>query len=195
MVKLGERDTFSTCAVREGSHPRDNLYMWGHYGNGHRGVAIEFNTNALTESFNKQDDPNNKSPWWGMEYEREIPRIKCEDIIEFVLNAQPNTENLEAYGPNLYAIIIQKLHSKSEVWKSEDEWRLALANDKTKLKILRHDIPSSAVTAVYLGCRAAGQEQLRNAFVYETQHHYPNANVFRANMRSGGYALDFEKIA
>lgn len=186
---------FSTCAVREESHPRDNLYMWGHYGNGHRGVAIEFNTTALAESVIKQDDPNSESPWWEMEYAKEIPRINCEDIIEFVMNAQPNADNLEAYGPKLYSKILQKLRFKGEVWKSEDEWRLALGNDETKLKFLRHDIPSSAVTAVYLGCRAAEQEQLRNAFVYETRLHFPKANVFRANMRSGEYALDFEKIA
>lgn len=185
---------FSTCAVREGSHPRDNLYMWGHYGNGHRGVALEFNTTVLAELFIKQDAPNSESPWWKMEYAKEIPRINCEDIIEFVMNAQPNADNLEAYGPNLYSKIHQKLHFKGEVWKSEDEWRLALENDETKLKIPRHDIPSSAVTAVYLGCRAAEQQQLRNAFVYETQRHYPNAKVFRANMRPGEYAIDFEKI-
>jgi hypothetical protein len=186
---------FSTCAVREGSHPRDNLYMWGHYGNGHRGVAIEFNTTALAELFIKQDAPNSESPWWKMDYKKEIPRIKCEDIIEFVMNAQPNTDNLQAYGPKLTSIILQRLHSKGKVWKSEDEWRLVWENDETKLKIYRYDIPSSAVTAVYLGCRAAEQEQLRNAFVHETQRNYPNANVCRANMRSGEYALDFEKIA
>lgn len=186
---------FSTIAVREGNHPRDNLYMWGHYGNGHRGVAIEFNATALTELFTKQDAPNTESHWWKMDYKKEIPRIKCEDIIEFIMNAQPNSDDLEAYGPKLTSIILQRLHSKGEVWKSEDEWRLALKNDETKLKFHRYDIPSSAVKAVYLGCRAAEQDQLRNAFVYETQRHFPNANVFRANMRSGEYSLDFEKIA
>jgi hypothetical protein len=129
-----------------------------------------------------------------MEYAKAIPRINCEDIIEFVINARPNADNFEAYGPKLYSKILQRLRFKGEIWKSEDEWRLALANDETKLKFLRHDIPSGAVTGVYLGCRAAEQEQLRNAFVYETQRQLRNANVFRANMRPGEYALDFEKI-
>jgi hypothetical protein len=34
---------FSTSAVYQDDHPRDNLYMWGHYANGHRGVAVQFN--------------------------------------------------------------------------------------------------------------------------------------------------------
>lgn len=186
---------FSTCAVREGSHPRDSLYMWSHYGNGHRGVAIEFNTTALTELRIEQGVPKSEPRWWKMDYKKEIPRIKCEDIIEFVLNPQPNADNLESYGPKLASIMDQRLLSKGEVWKSEDEWRLVLENDETKLKIYRCNIPSSSVTAVYLGCRAAEQEQLRNAFVCETQRHYPNAGVFRANMRPGEYALDFERIA
>jgi hypothetical protein len=186
---------FSTCAVREGSHPRDNLYMWGHYGNGHRGVAIEFNTTALAESVIKRLVHTSEPPWWEMEYAKEIPRINCEDIIELVMNAQPDAYNMELYGPKLYSKICQRLRTKGEVWKSENEWRLALGNDETKLNILRHEIPSSAVTAVYLGCLAAEREQLRNAFIYETQRHFPKANVFCANMRPGEYSLNFEKIA
>jgi len=45
LSKQAEKDRsnlflFSTCAVNveEEKHPRDNLYMWGHYGNGHRMV-------------------------------------------------------------------------------------------------------------------------------------------------------------
>ena len=34
----------SCSAVTKEMHPRNNLYMWGHYGNGHKGVAIELDT-------------------------------------------------------------------------------------------------------------------------------------------------------
>lgn len=173
---------FSTCEVREGNHPCDNLYMWGHYGNGHRGVAIEFNPAVFKDS------------WWKMEYKKEIPSIKCEDIFEFVTNANPELNDLESYGSKLFCVIQKSLCSKGEVWKSENEWRLVCENE-TKLKILRYDLPKNAITAVYLGCRAAEQEQVRNDFIYETQHHFPNAGVFRSNMRRGEYALEFEKIA
>lgn len=185
---------FSTCEVKEGNHPRGNLYMWGHYGNGHRGVAIEFNTTVLAESLMKLDAPNSETPWWKMKYKNGVPRIKCEDIIEFVLNAQPNTNNLETYGPKLSFVIRQRLHSKSEVWKNENEWQLVWRNDETKLRIHRHDLPSNAITAVYLGCRAAEQEQIQNNFIDETQRYFPGASIFRAKMRKGEYALDFEKI-
>lgn len=186
---------FSACEVREGNHPRDNLYMWGHYGNGHRGVAIEFNTAALAKSLIKQDDPNNQDHWWRIDYNKEIPKITCDDIYEFVMNANPDPNNVESYGPKLTRVIGQRLRSKGETWKSEHEWRLVCKNDATKLKICRSDLPGNAITAVYLGCRAAEQEQLRYDFVYETQCHFPTASVCRAYMRPGEYALDFKRIA
>jgi hypothetical protein len=184
---------FSTCAVSRDSHPRDNLYMWGHYGNGHRGVAIEFDTMSLAKSV-KQDTLNGESPWWEMKYKKKVPSIRCEDIIEFVLNAQPDSDDLSSYGPKLFSVIQERLHSKADIWKNENEWRFVRENEKTKLKIIRHDIPDEAIAAVYLGCRAAEQEQLRFDFLYETQRHFPNANLFLAKMRPGEYALDFEKV-
>ncbi|MBI3583092.1 MAG: DUF2971 domain-containing protein [Nitrospinae bacterium] len=185
---------FSTCAVEEGNHPRNNLYMWGHYGNGHRGVAIEFNTTALAKLLIKQDNPYSKSPWWKMNYTKEIPKIKCEDIFEFEINSEPDPNNLESYGPKLKCVIDKRIRSKGEIWKNENEWRLVWENDETKLKIHRYELPDNAITAVYLGCHAAEKEQLRNDFVYETQRNFPSASVFRAKMRKGEYALDFEKI-
>ncbi len=41
---------FSTSAVNKDKHPKNNLYMWSHYGNGHRGVAIEFDTALLARA-------------------------------------------------------------------------------------------------------------------------------------------------
>ena len=183
---------FSTCGVIEGNHPRDSLYMWGHYGNGHRGVAIEFDSTVLADWLIKKGSP--QAPWWRMDYMNEIPKIKCEDVVEFVLNAKPDTNNLESYGPKLADVIIQRLHAKGKIWENENEWRLVRKNDETKLNICRDDLPDNAVTAVYLGCRAAEQERVRNDFVYETRRNFSSASVFCSKMRKGEYALDFEKI-
>ena len=162
--------------------------MWSHYGNGHRGVAIEFDTTALAKSLDKDEYD---SPWWKMNYIKEVPKIKWEDIFDFVINAPHSDLNRS----KLSSVVTERLSSKGEIWENEDEWRLALENDETRLKILRHDIPNSAVTAVYLGCRAAEQEKLRNDFIHETQRNFPNATVFRAKMRHGEFALDFDKIS
>ncbi len=185
---------FSACAVLEERHPRDNLYMWSHYGNGHRGISIEFDTTVLSKSLTKKDGPNNETPWWKMDYTEKIPKIKCRDIVESVLRATPDTSKLEAYGPQLTEIINQRLHAKGKIWKRENEWRLVQQNSGTKMKFYRHDLPDNAITAVYLGYRASEKEQTRNDFVYETQRNFPNASVFRAKVRKDEYALDFEPL-
>lgn len=185
---------FSACAVLEGKHPRDNLYMWGHYGNGHRGVAIEFDATALGESLIEQPAPDSQSPWWEMNYTKKIPKIKCEDVVEFVLNATPGTNNLGSYGPQLTEVILQRLRAKGTIWKRENEWRLVQKNSGTRMKFYRHALPDNAITAVYLGCRASEKEQIRNDFVYETQRNFPNASVFWAKGRKDEYALDFEPL-
>lgn len=183
---------FSTCGVIEGNHPRDNLYMWGHYGNGHRGIAIEFNTTALAKSLIKQNDIDSEPPWWKIEYPNKLPKIKCEDILEFVLAVKPDSSNLEIDGLKLSRVIQQRFSSKSEIWVNENEWRLVWDNDETKLRIHRYDLPNNAITAIYLGCRVTEQQQ--NDFIHETQRNFPSASIFCANMRKGEYALDFEKI-
>lgn len=187
---------FSTCAVRERNHPKNNLYMWGHYGNGHRGVAIEFNTTAFVESVKEQDDSNTEPIWWKMEYPKEIPKINCEDIFELVMSRPPNADNLRYSAPRINEKFRKIYSFKGKVWKSENEYRLVFISikDGTGLKILRDDISNSAITAVYLGCRAAEQEQLRNDFIYETQRNFPNANVFLAKKKPGEYTLDFDQI-
>ena len=45
-------NTLLLCASAptEMLHPKDDLYMWGHYRRGHRGLAIEFDSAALSSA-------------------------------------------------------------------------------------------------------------------------------------------------
>jgi hypothetical protein len=60
-----ERSTgfiLSTSAASSVLHPKDSLYMWGHYANGHRGLAIEFDTQALASAVRKNHEVENGKP-------------------------------------------------------------------------------------------------------------------------------------
>lgn len=67
---------FSTIEIFEEKHPKDNLYMWSHYGYGHRGVAIEFNTYLLAKAVlssmkNQKGATNNVNEVWSkIDYQR-----------------------------------------------------------------------------------------------------------------------------
>lgn len=62
---------FSTSGISEDKHPKDNLHIWSHYGNGHRGVAIEFDTTLLANAVLKQQERlcgAKLDPWSGINY-------------------------------------------------------------------------------------------------------------------------------
>ena len=180
---------FSTCAVEEDNHPKKNLYMWSHYGDGHRGIAIEFNTTVLTESVNVHDDSDGKEPWGRVKYDKEIPKITCENIFEVftisLLGEGP-------YAPGFDETARKQFLNKGEVWKTENEYRIVRYNDETKMKIYRHNILENAITAVYLGCETSKEDQGR--FIHETARNFPNAEIYKCEMRPGEHALDFKQI-
>jgi Protein of unknown function (DUF2971) len=81
---------FSTTAVYPADHPKDNLHMWGHYGNGHRGVAIEFNTTELAQpiifEYNEShaEKLTAQSAWTRIGYEKMLPVITCSMFHDFL---------------------------------------------------------------------------------------------------------------
>ncbi len=189
---------FSTCAVSEQKHPKDNLYMWSHYGNGHRGVAIEFDTVLLTKAISTKskiltgeetqiDEVRNK-----INYTPTLPKITCESIYEAVMSA-PEEFNIEAWRrPKFNEIMSLMLRSKSLVWEVEDEWRLMWHNDETNLKIQRLNLPDDTITALYLGCRVT--EPLKDNLVSQLRRSFPNAVAYCGKKANGDFALDFEVL-
>lgn len=83
----------STSAVNDKLHPRDNLYMWGHYGNGHRGIAIEFNSQLLASSaveYSKKLDAKSsateENAWVEIKYEDKMSKLTSEILFEFYMH-------------------------------------------------------------------------------------------------------------
>ena len=190
---------FSTCEVREGRHPKDNLYMWSHYGNGHRGVAIEFDTHLLEQAVLAKskklagEETHTGDVWGEINYTPKLPKITCESIFQFVMSAYETTNELASEETELSKIIKRMVRSKSVEWKREYEWRLMWLNDETKLKTQRLDLLDGTITAVYLGCLVA--DHLRDSFVSETKRNFPDAKVFMGKKAKGNFALVFEPLS
>lgn len=181
---------FSTIEVIEEKHPKDNLYMWSHYGYGHRGVAIEFNTHLLAKSvleqMKKQGATMNdlNGVWSKIIYQKEPPKITCEHIVHYVMDWDKT---------KLEKIMTQRFSSKSIIWETEKEWRLIWRNDETKLKILRLDLVDEAIATVYLGYRIA--DNFEDDIVFEMRRNFPKAEIFKAQKAKGKFGLEFERIA
>jgi len=186
---------FSTTAVYSDDHPKDNLYMWGHYGNGHRGVAIEFNTTEIVQPIVDEYNSNNaekltaKGAWTRIDYAKNLPVITCSMFYDF-LKAEHYKETRSTKLHQYYDLISQ---TKSLNWSSENEWRLLWQRDDTRSKIIRRPINERAIERVYLGLSISKSAQ--DDILFETRQKYPAAEVVKAEKRHGAFALDFKTVS
>lgn len=193
-----ESFVFSTSGVQDGTHPKDNLYMWGHYGNGHRGVAIEFDTNELKKAAIEQtvNKPgvNYDEAWVNMTYSEKFLPLSYEHFVEFYeqekdldygkIQTRKKTK-LEEYYDTMSKI-------KSDVWARENEWRLMWRNNETRMKIQRISIPAEAVTAIFLGLSVS--DKVAADVLFEGRQKIPLTRIFRARKKFGEFALYFEPV-
>jgi len=190
---------FSTCEVSEDKHPKDNLYMWSHYGDGHRGVAIEFDTALLTKTVLEDQERlhgENLEPWFEINYQDDVPKITCEHIFQHIMSLANNANEEALEQTELAKTLRLVFRTKSMIWKEEKEWRLMKQNKDTKLKIQRVNLLHNTVTAVYLGlCYNLIDDRKNDEFVFETRRNFPRAEIFKAGRKKGKFALDFERIA
>jgi hypothetical protein len=186
---------FSTCGISKEEHPKDSLYMWSHYGNGHRGVAIEFDTALLINSLSKI--PENKNPILGpknlgrygdgtpyeIKYESKLPKMTCQSMYKVIVS-QDVTE--------IFNIVNLTFWLKSVVWEKEKEWRFILGNEDTKLKVLKIGLEDDTITAIYLGCRI--DDRVKDDLIFEAKNKFPNAKIYKGKIAQGNFALEFEPL-
>jgi hypothetical protein len=189
----------STSAAKDGSEPKDNLYMWGHYGNGHRGLAIEFDTRALAGAALAQHEAENGKPsedqnvWAKVEYARTFAPISAEDVFRFLKQEmeihrgrqkERAVTQLDRYYSRMSII-------KSDVWQSENEWRLMWRSTEDR-KIYKCPIDQDAITAIYLGISLPADRA--DEAIAAAHANFPNASVLKAQKRHGDLALDFRAV-
>lgn len=193
---------FSTSAIIEENHPKDNLYMWSHYGNGLRGVAIEFDTALLSKAVLERykmlggQEVGINEIFSKINYLNKIPKITCENISNFVINDTPITNENAWMKTQLANILMKRFSSKSIGWKIENEWRIMWHNDETRLKVQRVDMIDHTITALYLGLSYRLVDcQMCDDLILETKRNFPRAKIFKAIKGKRKSVLDFELAA
>jgi hypothetical protein len=188
----------STCAVSEKQHPKDNLYMWSHYGNGHRGVAIEFNTDLLTKAvISKEKAINGEraqigTVWSEISYAATLPKLSCEVIYETIMAAGKEF-NTEAWRQSKFGEIMPlMIRTKSLVWIAENEWRLMWHNDETSLNIQRLTLLDDTIVGLYLGCRVS--DSAKQNMTSQLKRSFPNAFIYDGKKSAGEFAVKFDLL-
>lgn len=106
------------------SERNDNMLMWSHYGDSHKGFCLEFDTDYAP--FTKM---------FPIRYSEEVPEIDADKILE---NENNDLEVIKAY-----------LLSKYIDWEYEKEWRIL-----HKEKLPSYCYKTNALTGIYFGTKA-----------------------------------------
>ena len=187
---------FSTIEVDINNHPKNSLYMWSHYGDGHRGAAIEFDSNLLQKSVVAKSKlvkgEELDEPWNKVIYLKELPIITCELVFKFIIDDTPIPNEDTWLKTKLATTLKLAFVSKHTIWKPEREWRLMWQNDETNDCIEKCDLINGAVTAIYLGLRI--EDAVKAELFSNARRNFPNARVFQSKKKKGKFALELERI-
>lgn len=162
-----------TLAILCLTSKKNNLLMWAHYANEHKGFVVEFDKNHI---FFKDLEKVN--------YSRRRYR---EDYLKYVY---PLNNNKYRESNKRYLI-------KSKDWKYEQEYRIiekldsCIKDDKNNyLK----GIPSEAIKAIYIGCRMSDKNQDKILKIINTDKKLNNIKIFKTKISDKFYDLRFEQI-
>ena len=169
----------SFSAPDKNLHPKDNQYLWAHYANGHRGVALEFDFDLLESilepiSMGGEIEDNKIRP---IRY-GDFQYINKHDWIEF------RKGNLEA----LISKIQDQIFRKTKIWKNENEWRFMFHNSETSQNIRKEKLPDDCITAVYIGLKCENQKAISK----QARISFPNALIYKAFKPNGKIDIYFQ---
>ncbi len=188
-------NTFLFCASAPlgDLEPFQNLYMWGHYCAGHRGVAIEFDAERVATSVVELQTKTNRKwskeqrVWTPVLYRDKIDRLTAADFYDF-LKTPADEELRTKFAAQLNTVS----RIKSSVWKSEQEWRLMWRNDEVEPTVYKVPILAGSVRRVFIGLRVP--DDLAVQIAAECKEAFPEAEVLKGSPRPGEFALDFRTV-
>ena len=190
---------FCTSAGNEGLHPKCNLYLWGHYGLGHRGVALEFKTAHLARDVLAHSDPEGRlnletsDLWVKVDYKAQVTPLSPEAYFNFVVSGFPTGDRRESPGYNgIWQFLERTLRTKHTVWRLENEWRLLWTSDSGG-DIYHCPVSRDSIVGIYLGLRIDGP--LKKDLLTLVRSKMSGVPVFEAKKTDGNFALEWSRIA
>lgn len=114
----------------------NNMLMWSHYAEGHRGFVLKFDTKALSKKF----EPH-----------------RIEKVIYLPRRSYPSVKDYyQNNGTHMFLIV------KSGQWKYEDEWRILMRRgdeDKPEEERKPYQLEKGSITRIILGYNMTPQDK------------------------------------
>lgn len=142
----------------------DNILMWSHYANNHKGFCIEY----AIDKTEINELLFNLSP---VIYSNERPKMS-----KFFFNSK-----------TIFEWYKNGLLRKADLWSYEKEWRLVLLKNDCSLEGTFHFYP---IKAVYLGCKMPDKERKK----IEKLIMGKNIELYQGEISEEYYQINFKKI-
>jgi hypothetical protein len=154
------------------SEEKDNILMWSHYADSHRGAVFKLKAiDALDTCLLMAKK---------VIYSETYPCLQTEDeMIEQVFCVH-SVDYDQRFKDLVYV--------KSDVWSYEKEWRISIQHDISFSKE-----PSAVFGAVYLGCMMSQEDS--DEIIDLTKRHLPEIEIWKAIQSRTAYKLRFERIS
>jgi hypothetical protein len=155
----------------------DNLLMWAHYTQNHKGFIIEFD--GEHEYFHRQDNPSDD-----FNYVRKV--------------------SYSSFRPNMFLTpetATVMLLTKSEDWKYEQEWRMlcwlkdsSVINEVNGEPIHLFSFPTTCITGVIFGCRMSPQCKKEMIEYLARDEQYAHVKMYDAVLARRKFKLDIVPV-
>ncbi|KAA3633652.1 MAG: DUF2971 domain-containing protein [Calditrichaeota bacterium] len=149
----------------------DNILMWSHYANSHRGFCISYDIKKLRQFFETEyfDNYNNLVNLVEVKYYEEFP------------NFLPSDLNSQQY----YELPIS---SKAIDWEYEGEYRFYIM-DHVNIKV---KVPLNVIDSIYLGCQMPLEIKSKIKKYLLTREY--KVKLFQSNRNKDAFKLNFKEI-
>lgn len=186
IIKLYEKTNFKTITLCCLSEVEDNILMWSHYSNSHRGICIGFETIIDQNSLCiKTDDPTlntHDNPV----YHKTIPI----DKVEYKINYPEPYDFLTGNHHDLYKFF----KTKSIAWQYERERRITMPYRDVNKRLIKYD--KSALKEVILGCKTTNEfkQQVISLIKNEYSSKGYTVDIYQSSIDRDNYRLNINKI-
>jgi hypothetical protein len=151
----------------------DNVLMWAHYADGHRGICLEL-----------QSVPELDSVWGAarpVDYLEQLPLLYDADLVSRVMSGEATLDGR--------AMLDRMVYTKSVHWAYEHEWRVFGGDGREKHAPYEDGLFSHAeLSAVILGSEMPAEAV--DEFRQLVAERFPGATLRRAIKNQAAFALD-----
>ena len=165
----------------------DNLLMWSHYAENHKGICIGYEVKKVHNSPCLFFDDVSVKPY--------SPKIKNGAVPLIEVNYQENMPDPVKVVNKTEEAIMNFLTTKAKLWDYEKEWRLFYPSNKIQNKLI--SVKKNLISEIYLGAKIEKETKERVLDIIENEYLAKgfNVDVFQLSLSDKSYSLNGQKLS